>query len=56
MTTLDFDFMFRKTPLTLRKLKVFANALEATVFRPYYPASEMFRVVNDSLAGGGSAL
>ena len=49
VTTLDFDFMFRKTPVGLRKLKAFARELEATILRPYYPASDMFRVVNDDL-------
>jgi hypothetical protein len=47
VTTLDFDFMFRKTPANMRKLKAFAKALDAVVLRPYYPASEMFRVVDD---------
>jgi hypothetical protein len=49
VTTLDFDFMFRKTPVGLRKLKAFARELDATILRPYYPASDMFRVVNDDL-------
>jgi predicted nucleotidyltransferase len=47
VSTLDFDFMFRKTAANLRKLRRFADLLGAAVFRPYYPASEMFRVVND---------
>ena len=47
MTTLDFDFMFRKTPANLRKLKSLARALHATVLRPYYPASDLFRVTRD---------
>jgi hypothetical protein len=47
VTTVDFDFMFRKTPANLRKLKVVAHDLGAEIFRPYYPMSEMFRVVND---------
>ena len=47
VTTLDFDFMFRKTPANLKKLKVLANKLGAYVLRPYYPASGLFRVVND---------
>ncbi len=49
VTTLDFDFFFRKTPTNMRKLKAFARELGATVMRPYYPASDMFRVVNDDL-------
>ncbi len=47
VTTLDFDFMFRATPANLTKLKRFARELEAMILRPYYPASALFRVVND---------
>lgn len=47
VTTLDFDFMFRETPLNLTKLKRFAKLLGAVVFRPYYPVSKLYRVVND---------
>src|SRR5256885_3688575 len=47
VTTVDFDFMFRKTPLNLRKLKSVAKALGATILRPYYPASDLFRIVRD---------
>jgi hypothetical protein len=49
VTTLDFDFLFRKTPTNLKKLKAFARELRATILRPYYPASDLFRVVNDDL-------
>jgi predicted nucleotidyltransferase len=47
VTTVDFDFMFRKTAVNLRKLKALATKLNATVLRPYYPVSDMFRVVRD---------
>jgi len=47
VTTMDIDFMFRKTPGNLRKLKAVADELGAVVMRPYYPASELFRVVRD---------
>lgn len=47
VTTLDFDFMFRKTPANLRKLRRFADDLEAVVFMPYYPASELYRIARD---------
>ncbi len=47
VTTLDFDFMFRATRGNLTKLKRFANQLEAVIFRPFYPASALYRVVND---------
>jgi len=39
VSTLDFDFMFRKTPANLGKLKKLAERLDAVIFRPYYPAS-----------------
>jgi hypothetical protein len=47
VTTLDFDFMFRETPANLAKLKRFAWCLEATIFRPFYPISKLYRVVHD---------
>jgi hypothetical protein len=47
VTTLDVDFMFRKTPTNMKKLKAVARSLGASIFRPYYPVSALFRVVND---------
>lgn len=47
VTTLDIDFMFRKTPLNMKKLKAVANTMRAVILRPYYPVSDLFRVVND---------
>ena len=47
VTTLDVDFMFRKTPTNLKKLKAVARTLGAVILRPYYPVSELYRVVND---------
>ena len=47
VTTLDIDFMFRKTPTNLKKLKAVAQSLRAVILRPYYPVSDLFRVVND---------
>ena len=47
VTTVDFDFLFRRTPRNLRKLKALARALGATILRPYYPASEMYRVTRE---------
>ena len=47
VTTVDFDFMFRATPTNLAKLKRFAVRLDAVILRPYYPASKLFRVMND---------
>ncbi len=47
VTTMDFDFMFRKTPTNLAKLKRVADHLGAIVLRPYYPASQLYRLTRD---------
>jgi len=47
VTTVDFDFMFRKTPRNLQKLRALADALGATILQPYYPAADLYRVVRD---------
>lgn len=47
VTTLDLDFMFRKTPGNLAKLKRIAAELNALLLTPYYPASGLFRLVRD---------
>lgn len=47
VTTQDLDFLFRPTPLNLRKLKRIADDLDAVVMRPFYPASGLYRVVRD---------
>ncbi len=47
VTTLDFDFMFRKCHPNLAKLKRFSSELGATILKPYYPVSELYRVVNE---------
>jgi predicted nucleotidyltransferase len=47
VTTVDFDFFFRRTPRNLAKLKTVAQRLGATVLRPYYPVSDLFRVVRE---------
>ena len=47
VTTIDFDFMFRKSPANLRKLKAIAKDLHAVILRPDYPASDLFRIVQD---------
>jgi hypothetical protein len=48
VTTLDLDFMFRKTPRNLQKLKRIADDLGAVVMRPFYPMSDLYRVIRDS--------
>ena len=47
VTTVDFDFMFRATPVNLAKLKKFADRMDAVILQPYYPVSAMHRVMND---------
>ena len=47
VTTVDFDFMFRSTPVNLAKLKKFAAKMDAVILRPYYPVSSLYRVMND---------
>lgn len=47
VTTIDIDFLFRKTPRNTEKLKAVAKGLDAVILRPYYPASSWFRVSRD---------
>lgn len=47
VTTLDIDFMFRKTPANLMKLKKVARSLDASILKPYYRVSDLYRIVND---------
>lgn len=49
VTTIDFDFMFRDTPVNMRKLKAVAKELKAVILRPYYPVSKLYRMVDDDL-------
>ena len=45
VTTVDFDFMFRKTARNMAKLKALAAAIHGSILRPYYPAAD--RVMRD---------
>ena len=47
VTTLDIDFMFRKTQKNLQKLKILAKELNSYILKPYYPLSGLYRVIND---------
>ena len=47
VTTIDFDFLIRKTPRNLEKLKAVTKALNAVLFRPSYPVSGMSRISRD---------
>ena len=48
VTTIDFDFLFRKTPRNVATMKALARSLDVTILRPYYPASDFYRIVRDS--------
>jgi phage FluMu protein gp41 len=48
VTTVDLDFMFRKTAGNLNKLRRIADDLGAVVMQPFYPASELYRVIRES--------
>ena len=48
VTTLDFDFMFRDTPVNLAKLKRLSKRLDAVILRPFYPVSRLFRMTSDA--------
>jgi predicted nucleotidyltransferase len=47
VTTVDFDFMFRRTPRNMQKIRAVADGLGATILRPYYPAADLYRVLRD---------
>ena len=47
VTTIDVDFMFRDTPSNIKKLKAISKALGAVIMRPYYPASDLYRIQRD---------
>ncbi|MDX2150317.1 MAG: nucleotidyltransferase [Bryobacteraceae bacterium] len=47
VSTVDVDFFFRKTRGNLKKLKEVAGTLRASILRPYYPASGLFRLQRD---------
>ena len=47
VTTLDVDFMFRKTPANIRKLKRIADTMGGQLLRPFYPLSGLYRLVVD---------
>jgi hypothetical protein len=47
VTTLDFDFMFRRTPANMRKLNAIARDLEAVLFKQFFPPSGTIRLMRD---------
>jgi hypothetical protein len=48
VTTVDIDFLFRETPSNIMKLKRFAKAMRLVIYKPIYPAAQMFRLSRDS--------
>lgn len=47
VTTIDLDFLVRKTPANLRKLERVANAMKAVLTEPHYPVSGLYRVARE---------
>jgi hypothetical protein len=47
VTTVDLDFLIRKTASNLVKLDRVAKMLGAIVFVPHYPVSNLYRVMRD---------
>ncbi len=48
VTTIDIDFLFRKTTANLKKLRAIATELEAVILSPYYPVSGLYRISRDT--------
>jgi len=44
VATMGFEFLFRKTPANVRKLKAIAKSLDATILKTQHPGSELFRL------------
>ena len=47
VTTVDFDFLFRRTPANVRKLRAIAAELQAVLMKPHYPVSGLLRISRD---------
>ena len=47
VTTVDFDFLFRRTPANVRKLSAIAAELDAVLMKPHYPVSGLLRISRD---------
>lgn len=47
VSTLDFDFMFRKNTANLKKLKALARSLGGYILKPFYPVSGLYRLMDD---------
>jgi hypothetical protein len=47
VSTIDLDFLFRKTPANMKKLKALAISLDAMLWRSCYPTSGLYRISRD---------
>lgn len=47
VTTVDFDFLIRRTPANVRKLTAIAAELQAVLMKPHYPVSSLLRISRD---------
>ncbi len=47
VTTVDFDFLIRRTPANVRKLTAIAAELHAVLMKPLYPVSSLLRISRD---------
>jgi hypothetical protein len=47
VTTIDLDFLIRRTPASRKKLAAIAADLGATLYTPVYPVSRVLRMMND---------
>ena len=47
VTTIDLDFLIRRTPSNRKKLAAVAADLGATLYTPFYPVSKVLRMMND---------
>jgi hypothetical protein len=48
VTTDDFDFMVCPAKVTLPKLRAVARYVRGTLFRPFYPISNLYRLEDES--------
>jgi hypothetical protein len=45
VTTVDFDFLARDTPGNRKKIRAVAEDLQVVAMQPFFPASNMFRLI-----------
>lgn len=48
VSTVDVDFLFHRTPQSMRKLKTVTIALGGQLMQPYYPLSGLYRLHRES--------